>query len=58
MDVKEITLSVYIYNVLGQKLENSESCICLRLLKEAKFCNLPKIAMFEQLNYQLLVGSK
>ena len=32
----------FICNAQGQKFANSESCLCLKLLKEAKIHNLPK----------------
>ena len=33
-------VNFYIVNALGQNLANSESCPILRLLKEAKICNV------------------
>ena len=32
-------VNFYFVNALGQNLENSESCLCLRLLKAAKIQN-------------------
>ena len=35
-----IVITIYICNGLSQNLENLESCLCLRLLKEAKIRKL------------------
>jgi hypothetical protein len=56
--IVNIMINMYIWNGLGRNLENLESCFCLRLLKEAKIRYLSNMAMFKQLNDQLLVRSK
>ena len=53
--------SIYIVNALGQNLANSESCPILILFQRRKSVVqvfFQKMALFEQLNDQLLANSK
>ena len=51
-------VNFYIANALGQNLANSESCPILRGKNLSFQVICQKMAMFEQLNDQLLVNSK